>query len=149
VIADECTSALDVTTQAEVIDLLRRITRQRQLSLLFVTHDILLATELCTRLVVLYGGQVVEDGPVADVVGSPRHPYTRALLEAVPLWRPRTAMRGIPGTPPSIPPDFVGCRFAARCRYAADECAAADIPWFQISTDHGHRCLFPLAARSS
>jgi len=149
VIADECTSALDVTTQAEVVALLRQITRERQLSLLFVTHDILLATELCTRLVVLYGGQVVEDGPVGDVVGAPRHPYTRALLEAVPLWRPRAEMRGIPGTPPSIKPGFTGCRFASRCPLAADECLAADVPWFQIAADHGHRCLFPLTPLAS
>ena len=149
VIADECTSALDVTTQAEVVNLLRTITRERQLALLFVTHDILLASELCTRLVVLYGGHIVEDGPVAEVVGSPYHPYTRALLEAVPLWRPRTAMKGIPGTPPSIPPGYVGCRFAARCRYATEACDAADVPWHTVSADHGHRCLFPLVTDPS
>ena len=149
VIADECTSALDVTTQAEVVELLRQITRERQLSLLFVTHDILLATELCSRLVVLYGGQVVEDGPVGDVVGFPRHPYTRALLEAVPLWRSRAEMRGIPGTPPSIKPGFAGCRFASRCAFSADECSLADVPWFRVAADHGHRCLFPLAPQAS
>lgn len=144
VIADECTSALDVTTQAEVITLLRKITHQQQLAMLFVTHDILLASELCTRLVVLYGGNIVEDGPVDDVVGSPRHPYTRALLEAVPLWQPRGELKGIPGSPTSFSPGFIGCRFSPRCPRATEECRAADVPWSQVSDDHGHRCLFPM-----
>jgi oligopeptide/dipeptide ABC transporter ATP-binding protein len=145
VIADECTSALDVTTQAEVIALLRSVTLERNWTLLFVTHDILLATELCTRLVVLYGGQVVEDGPTGRVVDDPRHPYTRALLEAVPVWGPRTPLREIPGTPPRIPDGFVGCRFAPRCDRATSECVADDVSWTFDAPDRGHRCLHPLS----
>lgn len=144
VIADECTSALDVTTQAEVIELLRTVTRERRWTLLFVTHDILLATELCSRLVVLYGGQIVEDGPTAEVIAAPRHPYTRALLDAVPLWRPRTPLRGIPGSPPRIPPGFRGCRFTPRCAFATAECSADDVAWVPEGGGRGHRCLHPL-----
>lgn len=143
VIADECTSALDVTTQADVIGLLRRVTRDKGWCLLFVTHDILLAAELCTRLVVMYGGHVVEDGPVEQVVRAPRHPYTQALLAAVPLWRPRSQLAGIPGTPGRVRPDHVGCRFADRCSKAEDICSKDDVKWSQ-ENDRGYRCLFPV-----
>jgi peptide/nickel transport system ATP-binding protein len=144
VIADECTSALDVTTQAEVIDLLGTVAEDRNWTLLFVTHDILLAIELCTRLVVLYGGQVVEDGPADEVVESPRHPYTRALLAAVPLWRARTPLRGIPGAPPKVAPGFRGCRFADRCPRVSEECVADDVAWTSEAGGRAYRCVHPL-----
>lgn len=86
VIADECTSALDVTTQAEVMELLRELAEDRGTALLFVTHDLLLAAEVCDRMVVMYGGGVVESGSVEQVLQQPRHPYTQALLRSVPVW---------------------------------------------------------------
>jgi peptide/nickel transport system ATP-binding protein len=85
-IADECTSALDVTTQAVVVELLRRVQAEFDLSLLFVTHDLLLAADICDRLVVMSEGRVIEDGPVGSVTSDPRHPDTKALLEATPGW---------------------------------------------------------------
>ncbi|MGI5242235.1 ABC transporter ATP-binding protein [Dactylosporangium sp. CA-139066] len=86
-IADECTSALDVTTQAEVVDLLRSLTQgDSRMAMVFVTHDLMLAKELCTRIAVMYKGEIVEQGPAAEVVGEPKHGYTKALLDAIPRW---------------------------------------------------------------
>lgn len=144
VIADECTSALDVTTQAEVIDVFRSIARLENWALVFVTHDILLAAELCSRLVVMYAGQVVEDGDVRQVIEAPRHPYTQALIDAVPLWAPKSPLRGIPGSPPRVVPGTRGCRFAARCPLSIQECSAADVRWTGNGDGHGYRCIRPL-----
>lgn len=144
VIADECTSALDVTTQADVVALLSSVTRQRDWTLMFVTHDILLASEFCTRLVVMYGGQIVEDGSVDRITSAPGHPYTKALLAAVPVWGPPAPLLGIPGTPPRIQEGFVGCRFATRCDRSTDECVQADIPWTATPSGGGRRCIHPL-----
>jgi oligopeptide/dipeptide ABC transporter ATP-binding protein len=145
-IADECTSALDVTTQAEVAALFSGIAREANRTLLFVTHDILLAAQWCTRLVVMYAGQVVEDGAVGEVVGMPRHPYTKALIDAVPLWESRRQLTGIAGSPPSMRIGAVGCRFFARCPRATSSCAAADIEWTSPGGQHGFRCIRPLEA---
>ena len=143
-IADECTSALDVTTQAEVAALFSSIAREANRTLLFVTHDILLAAQWCSRIVVMYAGQVVEDGAVDTVVGRPRHPYTKALIDAVPLWESRRQLVGIAGSPPNVRPGSVGCRFAARCPRATDACVARDIDWTGPTAGHGYRCIRPL-----
>lgn len=143
VIADECTSALDVTTQAEVVDLLRRLADEQGTALLFVTHDLLLAAELCTRIAVMYGGQVVETGTTAEVLDTPRHPYTRALLRSVPTWEVDGPLRGIPGTPPRVAPDTIGCRFADRCAYVVDACRAEDVPLIEPDDRHDVRCILP------
>jgi oligopeptide/dipeptide ABC transporter ATP-binding protein len=144
VIADECTSAFDVTTQAEVIDVFRSIARLENWALVFVTHDILLAAELCSRLVVMYAGQIVEDGDVRQVIESPRHPYTQALIDAVPLWGPKSPLRGISGSPPRVVPGLEGCRFAVRCPLSVEECSAADVGWTRNGDGHGYRCIRPL-----
>jgi len=143
-IADECTSALDVTTQAEVVALFSKVAKEANRTLLFVTHDILLAAQCCTRLVVMYAGQVVEDGPVGDVIGHPRHPYTKALIDAVPLWQSRRQLKGIPGSPLQIREGEVGCPFLARCPLGTDRCAAANIEWVRPPDSHGYRCIHPL-----
>lgn len=126
VIADECTSALDVTTQAEVVQLLRRLGRDSDSAMLFVTHDLMLAHELCDRIAVMYAGQVVEVGTAEEIVNSPQHPYTRALLRAVPTWDGRELV-GIEGSPPIINTDWEGCRFAPRCPFAVNACHAGRI----------------------
>lgn len=144
VIADECTSALDVTTQSEVVDLFARVASEAGRTLLFVTHDILLAAQCCTRLVVMYGGQVVEDGSVGDVLTHPRHPYTKALIDAVPLWQTRRHLKGIPGFPPQVRPGDIGCRFAARCPFATSRCGSADVALVRAAGDHAYRCIHPL-----
>jgi oligopeptide/dipeptide ABC transporter ATP-binding protein len=126
VIADECTSALDVTTQAEVVQLLRRLSRDSESAMLFVTHDLMLAHELCDRIAVMYAGHVVETGTADQVVNDPQHPYTRALLRAVPAWDDAELV-GIEGSPPIVTEDWQGCRFAPRCAQATDECRVGTI----------------------
>lgn len=140
VIADECTSALDVTTQAEVIKLLRSLTDDHSTAMLFVTHDLMLAWEICTRIAVMYGGQIMEVGPADQIVNRPQHPYTKALLAAVPSWD-GSDVRGIEGTPPLVTSSWTGCRFAPRCSVALDECRVGDVAWTPLSTGAGARCL--------
>jgi oligopeptide/dipeptide ABC transporter ATP-binding protein len=121
VIADEPTTALDVTTQQQIIDLLRDLVGEFGLSMLFVTHDLGVVAQLCDDLCVIYAGQTVESGRTVAVLDRPRHPYTRALLACHPDRA--TAFTGIPGAVPSpfhAPP---GCRFAPRCGKARPACA--------------------------
>jgi oligopeptide/dipeptide ABC transporter ATP-binding protein len=122
-IADEPTSALDVTTEAQILDLLRQIKAGRDLTILFVTHDLSVVAEICDRVVVMYAGQIMEQGAVAEVFAQPQHPYTRALLDAIPArshrGRPLTT---IPGRVPSLLGEIRGCRFASRCGYVKEIC---------------------------
>ncbi len=131
-VADEPTTALDVTTQAEVMDLVGRIVRERAMSLLLSTHNLGLVAGRCDTVNVLYAGQIVETGPVAATLASPRHPYTRGLIRAVPRIEDGRAnrLRDIPGTVPS-PAEIAamrGCAFAPRCALATDICRAEPPP---------------------
>lgn len=139
VIADECTSALDVTTQAEVVQLLRRLSRDSSSSMLFVTHDLMLAHELCDRIAVMYAGQVVETGTAEQIVNSPQHPYTRALLRAVPTWDGGELV-GIDGAPPIVNIQWEGCRFAPRCPYATQQCLSGRVDMVE-HRDRSVRCI--------
>ena len=140
-IADECTSALDVTTQAEVVKLLRSLTDGSGMGMVFVTHDLMLASEICTRIAVMYAGQVVETGPAEDVVRRPIHPYTKALLAAIPGWR-HGEFRAIEGSAPRILGDWKGCRFAPRCGRAESMCSTGGVPWVDIEGGRQARCHF-------
>ena len=125
-IADEATTALDVTIQAEIIELLKDLRDQRSLAVLFVSHDLAVIRELCDRVVVFYAGEVVETGPVEEIIDRPRHPYTQALLRVASVGDfQRRELRVIPGQPPQMGADVVGCRFAARCPAAIDACRSA------------------------
>ena len=146
VFADECTTALDVTVQAEVVRLMRDLAEQQGTALLFITHDLALVAELCTRVIVLYGGKVVESGTIDQVMQAPHHPYTRALLDAVPLFAERRRLVGIAGLPPVVRKGFVGCRFADRCERVVAACRTEVIPWTSIGSGHGHLCIRPLQA---
>lgn len=122
-IADESTSALDATIAAQILSLLAEIHRERKITILFVTHDLGLVAKLCQRVAVMYAGQIVEQGPVADVFDQPQHPYTEALLAAVPSRAHRgRQLAAIPGQVPSFFDDLPGCRFATRCGYAQAVC---------------------------
>jgi peptide/nickel transport system ATP-binding protein len=127
-IADEPTTALDVTTQGQVVALLRDLQTEIGMGVLFITHDLALASLIADRVVVLYAGQVVESGPASSVLGDPRHPYTRALLDCLPARQPplgdgvRRRLPAISGAPPRLEARPLGCAFAARCAYAADPC---------------------------
>jgi peptide/nickel transport system ATP-binding protein len=140
-LADEPTTALDVTIQAQILDLLDDLQRDAGLAVLFVTHDLGVVAEVCDRVVVMYAGQVVEEGPVADLFAAPSHPYTQGLLAAVP----RPDQRGgrlavIPGTVPPPTRWPVGCRFHTRCPYAWDLCVAEPPPLLRASERQYGRC---------
>ncbi len=140
-IADEPTTALDVTTQVSILRLLDELRRERDLALLFVTHDLAVARLVCQNLAVMYAGIVVEAGPIDTVMSAPRHPYTRALLDAdsghaVPLSRLRT----IPGQPPPLSDLPPGCPFAPRCPIAEERCTDA-IPPVQMYGEVAVRCI--------
>ena len=131
-VADEPTTALDVTTQAEVMDLIGRIFRERSMSLLLATHNLGLVAGRCDTVNVLYAGQIVESGPVAETLANPRHPYTRGLIHAVPRLADGRAnrLRDIPGTVPS-PAEIAamkGCAFSPRCSLATDVCRTTPPP---------------------
>jgi peptide/nickel transport system ATP-binding protein len=119
VVADEATTALDVTTEREVIDLLRSLRERSGSSLLMVSHDLAVVAELCDRIVVFYAGEVVESGPVDQIVNDPRHPYTQALLRVASLGDgAHRSLEVIPGQPPKVGAQIEGCRFAERCPHA-------------------------------
>jgi peptide/nickel transport system ATP-binding protein len=123
-IADEPTTALDVTTQAEIIHLLRSLIREQRMSLLLITHDLSLVPQLCGRVVILYGGTTMEVGAVKQVFQSPRNPYTQALINSV-IAIGRRGAEPIPGDPPTLHTLPLGCPFHARCRFAFRACREA------------------------
>ena len=140
IIADEPTTALDVTIQAQVLRLLHREVKRRQVSVLFTTHDLGTAWEICDRVVVMYAGQEVEAAPTPAFFAHPRHPYTSKLLESLP--RADGVAEDIPGEIPNLIAPPSGCRFHPRCDFATSECAATRPPPDGIA--HLVRCYHPL-----
>ena len=123
-LADEPTTALDVTTQAEIVALLGEVRDRFGTGLLFVTHDLGLAAAISDRVYVMYGGRIAETGTATELFKRPRHPYTAALLASTPrLGAPRARLAAIEGRPPDLHTPLPGCAFAARCRFATDLCA--------------------------
>ncbi len=142
IIADEATTALDVTIQAEIIELLKDLREQRGLAVLFVSHDLAVIRELCDRVVVFYAGEVVESGSVEEIIEQPRHPYTQALLRVASVGDfQRRELRVIPGQPPQMGEDVVGCRFAARCPAAIDACRSGPVDLLRLGPGHQARCI--------
>jgi oligopeptide/dipeptide ABC transporter ATP-binding protein len=139
-IADEPTTALDVTVQKQILDLLDRLRRELKLGLLFITHDLGVVAQVAERVAVMYAGRIIEEGPGREVLTRPRHPYTQGLLKASPTLE-RDALTPIPGTVPqliALPP---GCAFEPRCELRREECTAA-IPALRIiGSDHSARCI--------
>jgi oligopeptide/dipeptide ABC transporter ATP-binding protein len=121
IIADEPTTGLDVTVQRQVLDLVRELLEQDRRSMLLVTHDLGVVAQYCDRLMVMYAGKIVEAGPVRAVLKEPAHPYTQALLRALP--RPGQPLINLWGTVPNLIDYPVGCPFRERCQYAFDRCA--------------------------
>ncbi len=129
VILDEPTSALDVSVQAQIMNLLKRLKSELGLTFIFITHDIALASDLCDRLGIAYAGQLIEEGPVEEVLQRPTHPYTQGLLDSMPLLRSDKPPSFIPGAPPGLVDPPPGCRFAPRCPYAFAPCAQPPPPF--------------------
>ncbi len=148
-IADEPTTALDVTIQAQFLDLLRSLREREGLSILFITHDLGVVAQLCDRVVVMYAGRVVETGPVRRIFRAPAHPYTDGLIRSVPtLERRGRRLFQIEGQPPdlaSVPP---GCPFVPRCRWARDLCQASFPPAVEVAGGGTVSCWFPLVHQS-
>ena len=141
-IADEPTTALDVTTQARVLRLLDELRRESGAALIFITHDLGVVSEVCDRVLVMYAGRIVESGPVDDVFERPRHPYTERLLACVPiLGQPEQSIEAIGGLPPAVNRLPRGCAFAPRCSHVIDACRHGEIPLDDVEPSHAARCI--------
>jgi peptide/nickel transport system permease protein len=141
-IADEPTTALDVTVQAEILDLIRELQQDRAMAVLLITHDWGVVADICNRAVVMYAGQVVERAALAPLLGRPFHPYTEGLLAANPHHAPEErVLPMIPGAVPAAGSWPAGCRFHPRCPYAAAECREQRIALQRPSADRETRCI--------
>jgi peptide/nickel transport system ATP-binding protein len=139
-IADEPTTALDVTVQAQITDLLRSLSERTGTSLIFITHDLGVVAETCTRMITMYAGEVVEDAPVDEALTRPRHPYTSGLLRSLPRLRARRGILGsIPGRVPPSDAMPAGCRFRARCPHAVAGCEREQ-PMADVEPGRSARC---------
>lgn len=142
-IADEPTTALDVTIQAQIIELLRDLKQQLGMALLLITHNLGIAADLADRLVVMYAGQIVEAGTTRDVLSNPLHPYTQALIHSVPrLGAANRQLHAIPGVVPRLDALPAGCRFSNRCRHAVVSCSVDAPALFEAREGHRVRCPF-------
>jgi len=141
-IADEPTTALDVTIQAQVLELLQELRTELGMAMIFVTHDLGVIAEVSDRVVVMYAGEVVETAPVQEFFRNPKHPYSEGLLRAMPQRaEPRSELYSIPGQVPQFHELGEGCRLAGRCPYVTPACRAARIDLRDVASDHRARCI--------
>nr|WP_221301025.1 ABC transporter ATP-binding protein [Planococcus koreensis] len=141
-IADEPTTALDVTIQAQILKLIKNLNERLDTAVLLITHDLGVVAETCERVIVMYAGKVVEEGPVHTIFKDPQHPYTRGLLASVPDMRfKKERLYSIPGNVPKPGTIKTGCRFAARCEFAFDRCISESPPLYSTAEDHQTRCF--------
>ena len=148
IIADEPTTALDVTVQAQILDLLKQISKESGTALVIITHDLGVVARYADRVIVMYGGRVVETAPARDLYKSPRHPYTIGLMASVPRLDGDTSRRLIPieGQPPDLAQLPPGCAFAPRCRVATARCRVERPPLEAVSPVHSKACFADVAA---
>jgi oligopeptide/dipeptide ABC transporter ATP-binding protein len=140
-IADEPTTALDVTIQAQILDLLRDLQVRFNMAILIITHDLGVIAETAKRVIVMYAGQIMEIGDVMDIFHAPRHPYTIGLKASIPrLAKKGEKLKVIPGKVPDLTEQTVGCRFSDRCKYAEYQCDSQEIELKEISPGHWVRC---------
>lgn len=143
VILDEPTTALDVIVQGEVLDLIIKLQKDLNLSVMLITHDLSVIAEMCQRTCIMYAGKLVECADTATIFKNPRHPYTQGLINAFPsisgAWR---RLEGIPGSPPNLLNPPSGCRFHTRCPYAKERCLKEEPPYIEVSKGHYIACHF-------
>lgn len=141
-IADEPTTALDVTIQAQILKLLASLQKKLSMSILFITHDLGVVAQLCKRAVVMYAGMKMEEGDIETLFTNPRHPYTIGLLQSIPRFDQdkQTALQPITGSPPDMLRPPAGCPFAPRCQHARQICAKKQPPYVQVSPGHQSLC---------
>jgi oligopeptide transport system ATP-binding protein len=140
-IADEPTTALDVTVQAQILDLIKKMQRELGMAVIFITHDLGVVSGLCDRVLVMYAGRIVESAGTRELFHDPRHPYTRGLQRSIPALQPKGAeLFTIKGLPPDISKLPPGCAFAGRCEHAAPSCRAALPELLPVNATHHHAC---------
>ena len=153
IVADEPTTALDVTIQAQVLDLLKQLQQEHGLGLLLITHDLAVVSGMAHRVALMYAGQIVEVATAAEFFSAPKHPYAQALLRALPdATRRGHSLSAIAGTVPPLTQTFTGCRFAPRCDRALPECAStlpelwADRKSTRLNSSHSQQSRMPSSA---
>ena len=140
-IADEPTTALDVTIQAQILDLMSKLQKEDGSSIIMITHDLGVVAEMCTRVIVMYAGKIVEEAPVEKLFASPAHPYTQGLIASVPkLGSGVKVLPSIPGSVPDLASMPKGCRFAPRCKYATEKCRTQEPELLEVSEGQKCRC---------
>jgi oligopeptide/dipeptide ABC transporter ATP-binding protein len=141
-IADEPTTSLDVTIQAQYLKLLRDIQREHGLALIFITHNLGIVARMCDSVAVMYAGRVIEAGPVRQIFNAPAHPYTQALIESIPrMGSGPERLTAIDGQPPDLAVLPTGCSFQARCPRVMDRCREEEPPAFDLASQHTARCF--------
>ncbi len=142
-IADEPTTALDVLVQARILNLLKELKEEYQLTMIFISHDLGVVAEVTTRMAIMYAGQIVEIGATRSIFTQPMHPYAEALLEAIPEVKDehRKIQKSIPGSPPDLRHIIVGCRFADRCKYVKDICRKSQPELVQLKTENSRHLV--------
>ena len=140
-IADEPTTALDVTTQAQILELMKKIQQDKGMSILLITHDLGVVAEMCSRVIVMYAGKIVEEAPVEILFANPTHPYTQGLIASVPkLGSGVKVLPSIPGSVPDLSAMPKGCRFAPRCKYATEKCHQEQPELLSVGEKQKCRC---------
>jgi oligopeptide transport system ATP-binding protein len=141
-IADEPTTALDVTVQAQILDLIARLQRERGMAVIWISHDLGVVASFCQRVLVMYAGRVVESGRVEDIFARPLHPYNRALQRSIPALQGKGAeLYTIPGLPPDVSKPLPACAFADRCEFAQPECRTDEVVLKEVEPGHASACV--------
>lgn len=141
-IMDEPTTALDVTIQAEILRLIQSLKQTHKMAILFITHDLSLVASFCDRVLVMYGGEIVESGPVEVILKTPSHPYTQALLKSIPRLDIKQELYPIKGSPPDMRENHPGCTFSKRCRKMRSNCLSSHPELLPISPHQQVRCFY-------
>lgn len=145
IIADEPTTALDVTIQAQILKLMKELVQNNDASLILITHDLAVVSQMADKIVVMYCGKIVEEGRTYDIINKTAHPYTKGLLNSIPrLSKNQNRLEQIPGMVPNMFDLPKGCKFAPRCKYCSDKCLNEEPPNITLGKEHYTACHFPL-----